>query len=168
MRNNDAVDSQAPMEITSKSGNKYDTNNIPGSKRMELINNGEISADSFIAPANMPGGKLKEMRDKFKQSLGLMEKPKSPAALPDNIKLKEGMAVAYKGFNTSIEEVLEDGRVRIRTESNKIKKVQVSDLELPIDTIDLDEEEHNERDEEEQEEVKEKPKKSKKKKKIRK
>jgi hypothetical protein len=61
-------DAPVTMMVKTKEGN-VDLNNLPGSRRLELIESGEMNIDQFITPANMPGSKLKELRGKYRQQM---------------------------------------------------------------------------------------------------
>ena len=56
-------DNPTQMMATTKSGQEIDMNNCPGTKKVELVQSGEMGVDQFVLPANMPGSKLKELRE---------------------------------------------------------------------------------------------------------
>lgn len=62
-------DPAASIEVSTESGRIIDINNIPGKVKQELIQEGELDVDRFIMPANMPGKKLKELREAHRQRL---------------------------------------------------------------------------------------------------
>lgn len=47
-------------------GETVDINNIPGVKKLSLIESGEVGVDNFITPPNCPGRILKELRDRHR------------------------------------------------------------------------------------------------------
>lgn len=64
MAKEDGYDEDTPTSnlVETKSGYPLDLNNLPGRIRRKLIINGDLG-DAFQLPANMPGNKLKAIRD---------------------------------------------------------------------------------------------------------
>lgn len=61
-------DPSAENLTQTNSGDLIDMNNLPGKKRLTLVAEGELAVEQFVSPANMPGKKLKEMRDRFAET----------------------------------------------------------------------------------------------------
>ena len=51
--------------VKSKSGVVIDLNNCPGVLRAKMVLSGDMGVEAFVSPANMPGSKLKKMREAF-------------------------------------------------------------------------------------------------------
>jgi hypothetical protein len=52
--------------VMTHGGYELDMNNIPGKLRAKLIKRGDLNADSIGLPPNMPGAKLKALREELK------------------------------------------------------------------------------------------------------
>lgn len=126
-------------------GEGYDIKNIPGIKRQQLINSGDISIESFVQADNVPGAKLQKLRDRFKKSNNLEAdtksdtKPKTPI---DINKLEVGSLVMYKKIVTEVKKIdLTKGRVLVNNKENKGVWVPVESLkEVNTPSDDNDEE----------------------------
>jgi len=61
---------------TTKSGAVIDLQNLPGMTKLQLIQSNELEVDQFIVPSNMPGRKLKVLREahrgRIKEQLQLL------------------------------------------------------------------------------------------------
>ena len=55
--------------VKSKSGVVIDLNNCPGVLRAKMVLSGDMGVEAFVSPANMPGAKLKKMREEFAAKL---------------------------------------------------------------------------------------------------
>lgn len=93
-------DQESPSVIVKTSnGGIYDINNISGRRKLELIKDGEMGIDEFIAPDNMPGKKLKELRDAHRSNLGNALKQGEANTF------KTGDLVQFKGVATEVTKV---------------------------------------------------------------
>jgi hypothetical protein len=59
-------DSPTQNIVVTHSGYELDMNNLPGKLRAKLIKKGDLNADSIGLPPNMPGTKLKALREQLK------------------------------------------------------------------------------------------------------
>ena len=61
-------DANDPVSVLTRTrnGNNIDLNNIPGLVKARLIIDGQMSIDDFMSPANMPGIKLKKLREEHR------------------------------------------------------------------------------------------------------
>jgi hypothetical protein len=109
--------------VTTRSGGIIDVNNVPGVVRARMISSGEVSLNRFVGAENMPGTKLKPIRDRFAASMEkAVEKVATEEASEEN-PLKVGDMVEYKD---NIYEVLKvDGKkIMIERTINGEKKEQ--------------------------------------------
>lgn len=117
----------ATLIITSVSGQGFDTKNISGFKRKQLIDSGDITLESFVQADNMPGAKLKKMRDKFKKDNNMISS-KEPIPLIDINTLEVGGLVSYRKFVTEVRKInIEKGLVNINY-NGKVVWVNVAKL----------------------------------------
>jgi hypothetical protein len=117
----------ATVIITSVSGQGYDIKNIPGFKRKQLIDSGDITVESFVQADNMPGAKLKKMRDAFKSNNNIVPDDKSTPLIDINT-LEIGGLVSYRKFVTEIRKInIEKGLVNINY-NGKVVWVNVAKL----------------------------------------
>lgn len=65
----DKDDEPATVMVGTESGRRYDVNNLSGAAKARLVMEGEMEPDSMLAPANMPGKKLKELRARHNSSI---------------------------------------------------------------------------------------------------
>lgn len=84
-------------------GGEYDIKNLPGYKRKQLIESGQATVGTFIQADNMPGYKLKAMRDRLAGNLGLKEKKSD--AITDISTLEEGSLVKFKKHVTEVKKL---------------------------------------------------------------
>jgi len=69
--------SAGAQEHRLKSGEVVDINNIPGVKKLQLIESGQMTIDNFMVPPNCPGKVLKKLQDEHRDSfLDSMKKGK--------------------------------------------------------------------------------------------
>lgn len=59
----DEQESPASSMVKTEAGYDIDVNNIPGKRKTQMIMDGELTIDEFNTPPNMPGKKLKALRD---------------------------------------------------------------------------------------------------------
>lgn len=119
------------MEIA---GSKYDINNMPGVVRNRLIMEGEVTADDFITPPNMPGAKLKALRDEHRSRVEA-----SIRGMEGNKKntYEVGDIVIYKNIQTEVLEI-DDNKLVIM--NDKGKKVKVSFTKVtPLESTESEE-----------------------------
>jgi len=117
----DPLDEPAVNPIETTSGSSYDTNNISGAKKAQLIMDGELSMDNFINPPNMPGKKLKAMRDRHREG---MESYFKKAAEETPNEYKVGDIVVYRKEATEVLEVDPERGVKIMKLNKKGKMVE--------------------------------------------
>lgn len=117
---NDNMPEYADPESGTTMVGEYDVANMPGRLKYQLIKSGEMSVDRFITPPNMPGKKLKELRDahraRIEEQFGLME------SLQETNPYKVGDMVTYKDL---VVEVLEVKGPKIKITNSEGKKVLV-------------------------------------------
>lgn len=102
----------------------YDVMNMPGKIKLELIEKGELEPERFVTPPNMPGKKLKALRDQHAARLDEQFKKKhdkEDSALKDN-PYKVSDHVRYQGEVYEIIEI-EGSRVKFQRFSEKKKKM---------------------------------------------
>lgn len=129
----------ATVIVTNFRGEHYDIKNIPGFKRKQLIDSGDISIESFVQADNMPGAKLKKLRDRFKKSNNIMSDTKPVISIDIN-KLELGSLVMYRKVVTEVKKIdVKKGKVLVKNRENKDVWVPVSNLKV-VDTPDNDEE----------------------------
>ena len=135
-------DDPASVIVTNIRGEGYDIKNIPGFKRKQLIDDGDISVESFVQADNMPGAKLKKMRDKFKKSNPTLAPSTKPTTSININTLQIGSLVSYKKIVTEVKKIdLDKGRVLVNNKENKGVWVPVENLkEVNTPSDDNDEE----------------------------
>lgn len=132
---NDNEDEPAVAMITTLRGNNYDAKNIPGFLRKRLIDSGEISINTFVKADNLPGHKLKAMRDRFRKNnpnLG----PQAPVSdAIDFDTLEVGSMVQFKKYVTEVEKInANEKKVYISKGDGKKAWVAVSKLKAVVVT----------------------------------
>jgi len=133
-------DDPASVIVTNIRGEGYDIKNIPGFKRKQLIDSGEITVESFVQADNMPGAKLQKLRERFKKSNKMLStKPTTPI---DISKLLVGSLVSYRKTVTEVRKIdVKKNRVLINNKENKGIWVPVENLkEVNTSSDDNDEE----------------------------
>src|SRR5437870_4471391 len=130
-------DNQPATQIMrSESGRAFDANNISGSTKKRLIEEGEMDAGDFGTPDNMPGSKLKEFREaqaeKFNKG--------NPKAKTNTNPYKLGDVVRFKNHVSEIIEVNKDNpnQVKINKTDGKPSKWINHEKLVPV-THDSDE-----------------------------
>lgn len=90
------TDEDAPTQMMgkTKSGYDIDFNNLSGKRRLELVEAGELTTEQFGIPANMPGVKLKEIRERNKQMIEAQLARKNKA--DESLEFKVGDFITYK------------------------------------------------------------------------
>lgn len=132
--------SHIAVEIRTKSGDILDAQNIPGAKRKELIESGELDRNSIYAPANLPGWKLKELR----------EQREAAANGHAPINLKPGDMVVYQDTVTKVLGVDRNKGVKITGfKDGKKKKFWVDAKDVVKEEDPEEKEEGNTTDDEE-------------------
>lgn len=122
----DEDDAPVSVEVETSSGNKIDVNNVSGMKKAELIASGEMEIDRFLAPPNMPGKKLAELRANHRKS---MLKSLNVIEGEDANPYKVGDLIKFKKHRSEITEI--DGAfVMFRSAKNKKLKVHHKRVEL--------------------------------------
>jgi len=120
----------ASVMLTINSGQNYDIKNLPGFKRKQLIENGEASIDSFVQADNMPGYKLKKMRDRFRENNNLVD---SSIPFVDIKTLTVDSLVSYRNIVTEAKKInVEKGLVYIKIKGKKEGWVKVEKLKPVI------------------------------------
>ena len=129
------TDGVTVREITTRSGQVYDLNNMPGIKKIDLIESGELAPSQTLSlPANMPGKLLQPIREKRAAALEKsLEKSRAkknkPAKTEGNTQLESpmfeaGATVEYRGEAVQIIEVLQDeGKYIIEKPDEKRVKI---------------------------------------------
>lgn len=139
MFNEDDQEEPATVLVTVNGNQNYDIKNLPGFKRKQLIESGQLSIDSFIKADNIPGYKLKLMRERFKANNGLVAGNK-PEPTIDITKLSVGDLVSYKNTVTEVKEInLTKNSVYIDIKGKKKGWVNISKLKpvtIPPDNED--------------------------------
>ena len=92
--------------IQTRSGKLVDLQNMPGMVKINLIKEEELGIDQFITPANMPGAKLRVLRERHREIIEaqlttLAEKTKKDYVVGD--------FVSFKGGSYEVLKVKEDG-----------------------------------------------------------
>jgi hypothetical protein len=99
-------DNPTSLITKTRSGQEIDLNNLPGRTKLRLIQADEMGIDQFISPPNMPGHKLKAIRDAHRERVGeqlkavLMEKTKDFVV---------GDFVSFRGGSYEVLKVRQDG-----------------------------------------------------------
>jgi hypothetical protein len=101
----DDIEDPVSVVVRVNSGQTYDLKNLPGAKRKQLIDAGEISIDKFVQADNMPGYKLKLMRDRFKINNPQLAESNTSVAEIDITKLQKGDLVSYKNIVTPVKDI---------------------------------------------------------------
>ena len=118
----------ASVMVTSTQGQGFDIKNIPGFKRKQLIDSGQINLTSFVMEDNMPGAKLKKLRDAFKLNNSMTQGAPS-ISLIDITSLEEGSLVSYRNTVTEVKKInVEKGLVYINLKGNKKGWINVAKL----------------------------------------
>lgn len=127
-------DGPTSIEVRTVSGDIIDINNLPGVKRKELVANGELDADKLITPANMPGAKLKAMRDAHKA-----KQEGKTEHLTENPFVKGDMVIFR---NLQVKVLVSDPVKGVRIRAKDGKKVWVSHTSvLPVTETEEEKEE---------------------------
>ena len=132
----------ASVIVHSIRGEGYDIKNLPGFKRKQLIESGDITIDSFVQADNMPGAKLKALRDKFRANNNIAPNTKPTTPIDINT-LQVGTLVMYKKIVTEVKKIdLKKNRVLVNNKENKGVWVPVENLkEVTTPSDDNDDEE---------------------------
>lgn len=131
MFNGEEPEEPASIMIEAHSG-FYDINNMPGYKRKQLIESGAVSIDRFTQADNVPGHKLKKMRDALKKNLGFKVK-ESSSSIIDITTLEIGGLVSYKNTAVEIKELdIKKGKVYINVKGLHKGWVNIKNLKSVI------------------------------------
>lgn len=139
----DLDDSPAENFAKTLSGKTVDLNNLPGKVRQELIDEGEMSIESFVSPANMPGKKLKEMRERFAKNIEDQRKKSNAAkGIKDTedaiLDFKVGELIIFKEISYEVKGVdpvkglkitkdTDNGPKNVWVQPINVKKVEIDD-----------------------------------------
>lgn len=118
----DMDDEPVSLELKTDSG-VYDANNISGRRKADLILRGELSVDDFVAPANMPGKKLMELRNRHRTGIEAQIKEMTKELVNT---FEVGSLVKYKKNITEILATDPERGVQLRTHEGKVKWVHHS------------------------------------------
>jgi hypothetical protein len=135
---NDDQEEPAAVLVASVNGQEYDIRNIPGFKRKQLIDSGAIKLESFVQADNMPGAKLKKMRDRFKLSNNMTTGDK-PVSEIDITTLEVGTLVEYRKVATEVKKINVKKELVSISHGGKTIWVNVAKLK-PVDIPPVDEE----------------------------
>lgn len=138
----DEKEEPASVIVTNVRGEGYDIKNIPGFKRKQLIESGDISIESFVQADNMPGSKLKKLRDRFKLSnnMGTRDSNSASKALLDINDLTVGSLVTYRKVVTEVKKInVKKGLVYINIKGTKDGWIGIDKLK-PVNIPPVDEE----------------------------
>src|SRR6266496_1224126 len=117
--------------VTNVHGEGYDIKNIPGFKRKQLIDSGDITLESFVQADNMPGAKLKSIRDKFKSNNNMTTGDANTTPEIDINNLEVGSLVMYKKVVTEVKKInVEKGLVYISLQGGKNGWINVVKLKV--------------------------------------
>lgn len=118
--------------VVAEGGRVVDINNISGRVKAEMIMNGELDVDRFIAPPNMPGQRLKELRNKHRDNV-LKDVNKIVKQAKVSHEFSVGETVLYKGYQTEITTVSKSGeKVKVRKKNgNESNWVYINKIKLP-------------------------------------
>ena|SRR5690349_16566481 len=122
------VDEDGPAQnlVSTRNGFEIDLNNLPGKARVNLINEGELEVDQFIAPPNMPGLKLKALREQHRERIEkAMGAVKQAQPIND---FEKGEVVYFQNEPKEILEVDPDKGVLLErlNKKNELKRVWTS------------------------------------------
>jgi hypothetical protein len=127
----DDIDSDtASIEVQTPSGDKFDINNISGKRKALLVMEGQIKADAFVAPPNVGGKKLRQLRESHNQNI-----ENRIAEMNDSTDnpYKIGNLVEHKGVVLEVQKIHpEKGVLLPKAEGGKMwvhhTKVKLADL----------------------------------------
>lgn len=101
--------------VATESGQEIDLNNLPGTTKVRLIQEGEMKIDAFIAPANLPGKKLQELRERHRES---MEAALKKDSIPNEFQV--GEMITFKGKVYEVLKVDSDRGVVIERKGKEV------------------------------------------------
>ena len=97
------TDNPVSSLVTTRSGQVIDLQNLPGHKKLQLIRDGEMEMDQFIAPVSMTGIKLKKLRDAHRLQMEAVMNPPTTTK-----ELQVGEFILYKEKSYEILKTRED------------------------------------------------------------
>lgn len=122
-----AADNPTGLLTLTKTGRVVDLLNLPGLKKMELIESKEMEMDSFVSPPNMTGLKLKILRASHRERIEIqLKKHKAKKAAKADFKV--GDFISYKEASHEVLKVREDavmvmlGKKKVWIPKNKVGK----------------------------------------------
>jgi hypothetical protein len=120
--------------VNTKSGDDIDLLNLPGKKKMELVLSGELNIDKFVMPANMPGKKLKELRDAHRTRFQeILDKAQGEEDKENTFKVED--SVIYKDYACQVLEI-KGSKVKVEIpddeKAGELKKIWVNYKKLKI------------------------------------
>lgn len=125
----DDEDAPASTIVRTSLGGVFDIKNISGRMKKQLTDSGEVSHDAFVAPDNMPGKMLAQLRAEADT-----RRAKEVAK-----QFKIGDIVTYRKGNYEVLKVHSKKGVKIRTKKNEVSGwLSFSEVKLFTNTEDVE------------------------------